>query len=64
VTDQESPARKYIVRLDDEEREWLNALINAAKHSARKLLKARILLKADLSEAGEGWSRRPDRGGA
>jgi len=25
---------------------------------ARRLLKARILLKADVSEAGEGWSDR------
>jgi hypothetical protein len=26
------------------------------KHPARLLTKARILLKADASEAGEGWS--------
>jgi transposase len=31
-------------------------LIQSGKHAARKLLKARILLKADASEAGEGWS--------
>jgi hypothetical protein len=34
----------------------VNVLINAGKHQARKLLKARILLQADASEAGEGWS--------
>ena len=27
-----------------------------AKHAARRLLKARILLQADVAQAGEGWS--------
>ena len=31
---------------------------------ARLLTKARILLKADASEAGEGWSGQPDCGGS
>ena len=31
-------------------------MISAGKRSARLLTKARILLKADVSEAGEGWS--------
>lgn len=48
-------ARKYVVRLTDDERARLSALITAGKHPARKLLKARILLKADVSEAGDGW---------
>ena len=48
-------ARKYIVRLSDDERNRLNGLIITGKHPARKLLKARILLKADVSEAGDGW---------
>jgi hypothetical protein len=39
----------------DEERERLNTLIRAGKHAARQLTKARILLKADASETGEGW---------
>jgi poly-gamma-glutamate capsule biosynthesis protein CapA/YwtB (metallophosphatase superfamily) len=30
--------------------------IHAGKHSARLLTKTRILLKADASEAGEGWN--------
>ena len=34
-------------------RERLDALIRTGKHSARKLLRARILLKADASAAGE-----------
>jgi hypothetical protein len=43
-----------VVRLSAEEREQLNRLIRVGKHPARKLLKARILLKADASELGEG----------
>ena len=39
-----------------EEREQLQALIRKGKSPAKRLLKARILLKADISEAGEGWS--------
>ena len=38
------------------EREQLGTLIHVGKHPAWKLLKARILLKADASESGEGWS--------
>jgi hypothetical protein len=34
----------------------LNTLIHAGKHLARQLIKARILLKTDTSEAGETWS--------
>ena len=48
--------KKFIVTLSDEEREALTALIRTGKHPAQKLLKARILLKADASDAGEGWS--------
>ena len=48
--------KKYVVRLSAEEREQLEAMIGAGKHPARLLTKARILLKADVSEAGEGWS--------
>ena len=46
----------YVVRLTAEERDRLGAMIGAGKHPARMLTKARILLKADVSEAGEGWS--------
>ena len=45
-----------VVRLSGEERQELEALIRKGKGPARRLLKARILLKADVSEAGEGWS--------
>ncbi len=52
----EIAVKKYVVRLTDEERERLNGLISKGKHPARQLLKARILLKADASGAGEAWS--------
>ncbi|HEY6259766.1 MAG TPA: hypothetical protein VIY51_28650, partial [Xanthobacteraceae bacterium] len=48
--------KKYVVRLSGEERERLETLIRKGKSPARRLVKARILLKADISEAGEGWS--------
>jgi transposase len=48
--------KKYVVRLSAAEREQLATLIRKGKSPAQRLLKARILLKADVSEAGEGWS--------
>ena len=51
-----SAVKKYIVTLRDEERAQLVGLIQTGKHPARKLLMARILLKADASDNGEGWS--------
>jgi poly-gamma-glutamate capsule biosynthesis protein CapA/YwtB (metallophosphatase superfamily) len=56
VTAKQMAVKKYVVKLTAEERERLSALIHAGKHPARQLTKARILLKADASEAGEGWS--------
>ena len=47
--------KRYVVRLSAEEREQLQGLIRKGKSPANRLLKARILLKADISEAGEGW---------
>ena len=52
----EIAVKKYVVRLSAEERAHLNDLIHKGKRSAQLLTKARILLKADVSEAGEGWS--------
>src|SRR5260370_75459 len=52
----EISVKKYVVRLSVEEREQLEVLIRKGKSAAQRLLKARILLKADVSEAGEGWS--------
>jgi hypothetical protein len=48
--------KKYVVRLSDEEREQLTALIHTGKRPAPQIMKARILLKADSSENGEAWS--------
>ena len=52
----EIAVKKYVVKLSVEERERLEALIHAGKSSAQMQTRARILLKADVSEAGEGWS--------
>jgi hypothetical protein len=52
----EISVKTYVVRLSGEERRQLETLIRKGKSPARRLLKARILLKADVSEAGEGWS--------
>jgi hypothetical protein len=56
VTAKQPTVKKYIVKLSEAERERLNALIQKGKSPARQVLKARILLKADASEAGEAWS--------
>jgi hypothetical protein len=53
---QEIAVKKYVVKLDAAERNRLQALLSKGKSSAKQLLKARILLKADASEHGEGWS--------
>ena len=52
----EIAVKKYVVKLRAEERKRLEALIHAGKSSAQMLTRARILLKADVSEAGEGWT--------
>src|SRR5215831_17504722 len=52
----EISVKKYVVRLSGEERERLETLLRKGKSPARRILKARILLKADVSEAGKGWS--------
>jgi hypothetical protein len=56
VTAKQAAVKKYVVKLSDEERERLTTLIHTGKHRAGQLVKARILLKADASEVGDGWS--------
>jgi Homeodomain-like domain len=56
VAGKEIAVKKYVVRLDAKERDRLDELIRKGKRSAQLLTKARILLKADISDAGEGWS--------
>ena len=52
----ENSVKRYVVRLSAGEREQLETLIRKGKSPAQRLLKARILLKADISEVGAGWS--------
>jgi hypothetical protein len=56
VTKKEIAVKKYVVKLSAEERDRLEAMVRAGKNSAQILTRARILLKADVSDAGEGWS--------
>jgi len=56
VTAKQKTRSKYVVQLSDEERERLGTVIQNGKHPARHLLKARILLKTDASDAGAGWN--------
>jgi hypothetical protein len=52
----EISVKTYVVKLSNEERQQLETLVRKGKSPAQRMLKARILLKADVSEAGEGWS--------
>ena len=52
----EISVKKYVVRLSAQEREQLETIVRAGKTSAQIVTKARILLKADASEGGQGWS--------
>lgn len=56
VAAKEIAVKKYVVKLDAEERDRLNAMIRCGEHPAQRLMKARILLKADAAGGGEGWS--------
>lgn len=56
MTFKDVAVKKYAVRLSLEEREYLDQLIRKGKSPALKLMKARILLKADVGKGGEGWS--------
>jgi transposase len=44
------PQKKYLVTLEDAEREQLEPLLHSGVHATRKVTRARILLKA-----AEGW---------
>ena len=48
--------KKYVVHLSAQERERLETMVRTGKTSAQLLTRARILLKADAAEAGDGWS--------
>jgi len=48
--------KKYIVTLTQEERRMLQAMLSKGKAAARKLMHARILLKADAGSGGPEWT--------
>jgi transposase len=47
---------KFVVLLDSEQRQALEQMTRSGAHAARALAHARILLMADVSEAGDGES--------
>jgi transposase len=48
--------KSYVVVLSPEERDRLEKLISTGRTSSKRQIRARILLKADASEAGPAWS--------
>ena len=50
--------KKFFVRLSARERETLESLISKGRGAARRLTRARILLKANCGDEGPAWSDR------
>ena len=48
--------KRYVVRLEPGERALLERLVSVGKGAAAKLTHARVLLQADQSAAGPGWT--------
>ncbi len=48
--------QKYFVKLTSEERSYLEKFISSGSAPARKLRRARILLKSDCSDEGPNWT--------
>lgn len=48
--------KKYIVTLNEEERQFLEQFITTGKHAAYQINHARILLKADQNQPGGRWT--------
>ena len=48
--------KKYFVELTSEEQSYLEKLVSSGSGPARKLRRARILLKSDCSEDGPNWT--------
>jgi transposase len=48
-------AKRYVVRLTDEERKQLKQLLAKKRLAAQKRKRAQMLLKADASRDGPGW---------
>ena len=47
---------KYSVLLTEAERAWLHTVVSQGHASARRLARARTLMKANQGEAGPGWT--------
>ena len=47
--------KKYIVTLTQEERQMLQVMLSKGKAAARKLMHARVLLKANAGPGGPAW---------
>ncbi len=48
--------KRYVVELELEERARLERMVSVGKRAAAKLTHARVLLQADQSAAGPGWT--------
>ena len=48
--------KKHIVRLSDEERQFLLDVVRKGKVAAYKRMHAQVFLKADISKDGPGWT--------
>jgi transposase len=48
--------KKYIVKLNEQERHHLEELVNHGKSAARKIQRAWILLKTDVGPQGPAWN--------
>ena len=48
--------KKYVIRLSADERQMLSKLACLGKAAARKITRARVLLKADAGACGPGWT--------
>jgi transposase len=53
--------KKYLVELSEQQREYLHKLISSGSAPARKLNRARILLKADVGKHAEAQEALSDR---
>ena len=56
--------KRYVVRLEPEKRDRLEAMLRKGKHRAQALTKARILMMADHVGSRRGLERRADHRGA
>ena len=53
------PAKRYKVSLRPEERAYLHQVVSPGKAAAYKRTQAQILLQADQSDGGLGWTDQP-----